>query len=136
MGARSRGTVTARPRACRCRCRRRSLAIGCATLRRALEELPSLAHALDTGELGWSAARELTRVAVADTEQQWLELANGKTLRQLEELVAGKRPGDEPSAAGLSPPTRHVLRFEVAPETLALFREALTALRRRSSFPK
>ena len=99
----------------------------------ALEELPSLAHALDTGELGWSAARELTRVAVADTEQQWLELANGKTLRQLEELVAGKRPGDEPSAAGLSPPTRHVLRFEVEPETFALFREALTALRRRSN---
>lgn len=90
----------------------------------ALLELPSLAHALDTGELGWSAARELTRVAVADTEQQWLELANGKTLRQLEELVAGKRPGDEPSAVGLSPPTRHVLRFEVEPETFALFREA------------
>ena len=34
--------------------------------------------------------RELTRVAVADTEREWLELAQGKTVRQLEELVAGK----------------------------------------------
>jgi 5-methylcytosine-specific restriction endonuclease McrA len=98
----------------------------------ALEELPSLAHALETGLLSWSAARELTRVAVADTEQEWLELARGKTLRQLEEVVVGKCPGDDPSAAGLPSATRHVLRFEVAPETLALFREALTALRRRS----
>jgi hypothetical protein len=99
----------------------------------ALEELTSLARALDTGSLGWSAARELTRVAVPDTEQDWLELARGKTLRQLEELVAGKQPGDEPSAAGLSSPTRRVLRFEVAAETFALFREALTELRRRSN---
>jgi len=99
----------------------------------ALEELPVLARALDTGALGWSAARELTRVAVADTEQEWLELARGKTQRQLEELVAGRHPGDKPSAAGPSSPTRHVLRFEVEPETFALFREALSALRRRSS---
>jgi len=99
----------------------------------ALEELPSLSRALKTGSLGWSAARELTRVAVPDTEQEWLELARGKTLRQLEELVAGKRPGDEPSAAGLPSATRRVLRFEVAAETFALFREALSSLRRRSN---
>jgi hypothetical protein len=99
----------------------------------ALEELPGVARALETGSLGWSAARELTRVAVADTEQEWLELARGKTLRQLEELVAGKHPGDDPSAAALPSAKRHVLRFEVAPETFALFREALTALRRRSN---
>src|SRR6187399_2965627 len=98
----------------------------------ALEELPSLAHALETGSLGWSAARELTRVAVAETEQEWLEVARGKTLRQLEELVSGKRPGDEPSAPVLPSAGRRVLRFEVEPETFALFREALTTLRRRS----
>jgi len=49
----------------------------------ALEELPNLARALDTGSLGWSAVRELTRVAVADTEQEWLDFARGKTLLQL-----------------------------------------------------
>jgi hypothetical protein len=97
----------------------------------ALEELPRLARALDAGSLSWSAARELSRVAVADTEQEWLEVARGKTLRQLEELVAGKRLRDEPSTASRPEATRHVLRFEVAAETLALFREALSALRRR-----
>ncbi len=98
----------------------------------ALEELPNLAHALSTGSLGWSAVRELTRVAVADTEQAWLELARGKTVRQLEELVASKNPGDEPSAPSPAPVRPRVLRFEVAPETFALFREAILSLRRRS----
>jgi hypothetical protein len=98
----------------------------------ALEELPRLAQALETGSLSWSALRELTRVAVADTQQQWLELAQGKTARQLEELVAGKSPGDLPSSTGLPAARRHVLRFEVAPETFALFREAITWLRRRA----
>src|SRR6185295_13523589 len=64
----------------------------------ALEELPVLSRALESGSLGWSAVRELTRVAVADTEREWLTLAQGKTVRQLEVLVAGKNPGDDPSA--------------------------------------
>jgi hypothetical protein len=98
----------------------------------ALEELPLLGRALDTGSLGWSAVRELTRVAVADTEREWLELAQGKTVRQLEELVAGKEPGDDPSAPNRADLRRRVLRFEVAPETFALVREAICWLRRRS----
>src|SRR5437667_474239 len=64
----------------------------------ALEELPAVAQALETGELSWSAARELTRVAVAETERDWLEVARGKTVHQLEALVAGKSPGDKPSS--------------------------------------
>jgi hypothetical protein len=97
---------------------------------RVAEELPELTRALESGALSWSALRELTRVAVPDTEQQWRELAQGKTVRQLEELVAGKSAGDTPGAAGLPSARRHVLRFEVAPETFALFREALSCLRR------
>src|ERR1041384_3481009 len=42
------------------------------------EELPAIAEALETGELNWSAARELTRVAVAETEGDWLEFSRGK----------------------------------------------------------
>jgi hypothetical protein len=75
--------------------------------------LPLLGRALDSGSLGWSAVRELTRVAVADTEREWLELAQGKTVRQLEELVAGKELGDEPSA-----PNRPVARRHVTDESL------------------
>ncbi|HEX3598421.1 MAG TPA: hypothetical protein VHU80_25110, partial [Polyangiaceae bacterium] len=96
----------------------------------ALEELPAMCQVLETGELNWSAAREVTRVAVAETEREWLEVARGKTVHQLEALVAGKSPGDRPSSASQTEARRHVLRFEVAPETLALFREALGKLRR------
>ncbi|HEX4339528.1 MAG TPA: hypothetical protein VH062_26660 [Polyangiaceae bacterium] len=77
--------------------------------------------------MNWSAVRELTRVAVAETESAWLDVARGKTVHQLEALVVGKSPGDGPSSAGKLDARRPVLRFEVAPETLALFREAMNS---------
>jgi len=98
----------------------------------ALESLPALAQALEDGRLSWSAVRELTRVAVAETEHEWLELAAGKSLRQLEELVTGKRLGDRPSDAPDPAAQRHLLHFDVTAETFALIREALAELRRRS----
>jgi hypothetical protein len=97
----------------------------------ALEELPRLAQALETGSLSWSALRELTRVAVADTERQWLDLPRPRQFASFEALVAGKSLGDVPGDAGLASARRHVLRFEVAPETFALFREAIKCVRRR-----
>ncbi len=96
----------------------------------ALEGLPGLADALSRGALSWCAVRELVRVAVAQTENSWLEVARGKPLRQLEELVAGKVPGDEPNAPCRPEARRHVLRFEVCADTYATFREAVAALRR------
>jgi hypothetical protein len=96
----------------------------------ALESLPELARALDAGEVGWCAVRELTRVAVAETEGDWLAVARGKTIRQLEELVANKNPGDTPEGPDPRAPRSRVLRFEVAPETFALFRDAMRELRR------
>ena len=59
----------------------------------ALETLPLSARALEQRELTWCAVRELTRVAVNDTEAAWLEAAHGKTIRELELMVAGKQPG-------------------------------------------
>jgi hypothetical protein len=96
----------------------------------ALESLPELARALDAGEIGWCAVRELTRVAVAETEADWLAAARGKTIRQLEELVANKSRGDTPEGPDPRVPRSRVLRFEVAPETFALFRDAMRELRR------
>jgi len=98
----------------------------------ALEQLPAFAQALSSGELSWSAVRELTRVAVRETEHEWLQLARGKTLRQLEEMLAGRHPGDRPGSPPDLTALRHVLRFEVAAETFALFRDALNELRRRA----
>src|SRR4029077_20660870 len=45
----------------------------------ALEQLPAMAQALEQGTLHWSAVRELTRVAVAENECAWIEVARGKT---------------------------------------------------------
>jgi hypothetical protein len=98
----------------------------------ALEELPVLSQALEQGTVHWSAVRELTRVAVPDNQHAWLAVVEGKTLRQLEELVAGKLPGDVPTSLPRPSERRHILRFEVAPETFALVREALTTLRRNT----
>jgi hypothetical protein len=101
----------------------------------ALEQLPLIAGALEQGSLHWSCARELTRVAIPETEEEWLDAGRGKTVHQLEALVTGKGPGDKPSSPSRVSERRHVLRFEVAPETLALFREAMRALRRSSGQP-
>jgi hypothetical protein len=67
---------------------------------------------------------------VPDTEREWLAAAKGQTVRQLEELIAGKLPGDSPADRDRPEAKRHVLRFEVSAETLALFREAVQATRR------
>ena len=100
----------------------------------ALERLPKSTQALQQGELTWCAARELTRVATAETEAAWLQAAHGKTTRQIGALVAGKQPGEPPPQPSqeddVPPPRRHVLRFEVSPETFATFREATQNVRR------
>src|ERR1700710_895793 len=63
----------------------------------ALEGLPQLAEALRDGKASWSSLRELTRVATFETEHAWLEAARGRTVREVEELVAGHRPGSLPA---------------------------------------
>jgi hypothetical protein len=96
----------------------------------ALEELPTLAEALRDGTISWSTVRELTRVANRENESAWLQVARGKTLRQIEELVAGHEPGDGPEDRYDPSLKRHVLRFEVSADTMAIFREAMAKIRR------
>ena len=50
----------------------------------ALESLPQVDQALAAGRLCYSAVRELTRVAVAETEAEWLAAAAGKAVREIE----------------------------------------------------
>jgi len=99
----------------------------------ALEGLPALERALSSGEISWSAVRELTRVAVRETEHEWLAFARGKTLRQLEQVLASKHWGDTPASPPDLSARRHTLRFDVAAETFALFRDAMNELRRRTA---
>ena len=101
----------------------------------ALESLPQLDQALAAGRLCYSAARELTRVAVAETEAEWQSAIAGKAVREIEELVSGHIPGDLPGEAARPEARRHVLRFEVAADVLALFRQAVSALRQAHGGP-
>jgi hypothetical protein len=101
----------------------------------ALDGLPELAAALREGSVSWSSVRELTRVATGDTERDWLEASRGRTVREIERLVSGHRPGDLPSDAKDWRVERHVLRFEVSAEVLASFREAQAKLRRDAGGP-
>jgi hypothetical protein len=98
----------------------------------ALETLPSMSRALESGSLTWSAARELTRVAAPETEEEWLAAAAGTTAREIERLVSGHAPGSRPNDAPDARLRRHVIRLEVSGESFALFREVMAKLRREA----
>ena len=101
----------------------------------ALETLPEVGQALREGAVSWSCVRELTRVATPETESTWLAQARGRTVREVEKLVSGHRPGslpDDPAEPGAE---RHVLRFEVSGEVLATFRAAMTKIRTEAGGP-
>jgi 5-methylcytosine-specific restriction endonuclease McrA len=100
-----------------------------------LESLPELAQALREGVASWSSVRELTRVATSETEHAWLERARGHSVREIERLVSGHRPGSLPDDAPDPSAHRHVLRFEVSGEALATFREAIAKIRRDAGGP-
>ncbi len=96
----------------------------------ALEKLPELAQALRTGQLCWSVIRELSRVATAETEREWLQAVEGKTARDVEKAVAGKQKGQRPVDPADPTLKTYRLSFEVPAEALATFRDAVDKLRR------
>jgi len=56
-----------------------------------LERLPRLREAVAAGEIGWTKAREVVKVASPRTEAQWLEMARQTGRRELEGMVARAR---------------------------------------------
>src|SRR5690606_14670918 len=96
---------------------------------RKLEQLPELARALADHELSFSAVRELSRIATPKTERAWRTAARGRTLREIEEMVAGLTEGDLPTSPknpDLRP--RRLAYDGILPETCALERQARQAL--------
>ena len=89
-----------------------------------LEEMPALTAALAASEQSYSAIRELTRVATAETELVWSESARGKNLREIEALVAGRKKGDLPTDPRSLEDEPIVLVLKLAPATFARWREA------------
>jgi hypothetical protein len=95
---------------------------------RALGALPRLTAALASGALVFSAVRELTRVATHATEAAWLAEAQGKNLREIEDLVADHRLGDRPEDPKDPTARTHIVRLELSAETFALLRQARQVL--------
>jgi hypothetical protein len=95
---------------------------------RALGDLPETTEALEEGRLSFSAVRELTRVATRGTEAEWIVAARDMNLREIEELVAGHRPGDLPEDPADPDVRTHVVQLELKPETHALLRQARAKL--------
>jgi 5-methylcytosine-specific restriction endonuclease McrA len=91
---------------------------------RSLAGLPVMENAFSEGRLGFTAVRELTRVATPATEAAWVDAAVGKTLREIEPMVANHQPGDHPD----DPPTPQLrtkkLCLDLPPETYAAWRQA------------
>jgi hypothetical protein len=98
---------------------------------RALEDLGQIRLALRDGEIKWTTARELTRVATRYTEGEWLAAVKGMTARQVEHLVGGHQVGDLPSDPPDERLRRQVLRVELSADSMATFREAVAKLRKQ-----
>ena len=64
----------------------------------ALEAMPALELAHASGELSYSAIREITRIATRRTERAWLAECRGKTMKEITELLAEREPGDRPES--------------------------------------
>jgi hypothetical protein len=95
---------------------------------RELGELPTMESALEAGDLNYSVVRELTRVATSQTVERWMAAARGKNLRQVEQLVAGHKKGNDPDDAPDPKLVKHGVWLELDAESLALFRQARAAM--------
>lgn len=95
---------------------------------RALQTLPSVAERFRTAELKFSAVRELSRVATAQTEDEWIAAAGSKSARQIERLVSGHAIGDRPGDPVNDDARRHRVVLDLSAQAFALLRDAKTEL--------
>ena len=83
--------------------------------------LPAINEALACGRVSYTTVRELSRIATPETEQAWLAAVAGKTVREVEAMVAGRAPGDGPG----TPPDPDLeprrLRLDLSPDVYARF---------------
>ncbi|MBK7075996.1 MAG: HNH endonuclease [Myxococcales bacterium] len=101
----------------------------------ALAALPKLRAAMTAGDVAYSAARELTRVATVDTEAAWLTAAAKHTVREIEDMVSGRRRGDSPDDPPDPAARLHELRLLVPAAVLGKFTAARRALEAACGHP-
>ncbi len=96
----------------------------------ALEGLPLLDAALAQGQLHFSIVREVSRIAMAHTEGEWIERVRGLASLEVARLVTGRVPGDRPDDPTRPEARRHKVTLDLSAEVYATFREARSKLRR------
>jgi hypothetical protein len=111
--------------------------IGCGAARcllgERLRELPVLNQAMAAGEVDWTKAREVVRVATPETEAAWTEIARTVTNRVLECAIAAAEDGLPPTHVALEDlpgPVRMTIRLDR--ESAEILHATLTWLRSSS----
>jgi hypothetical protein len=97
-------------------------------LANALPSLPKISEAIQNGELNFSKARELARIATPETEAAWVGKAKCLNVREVEQAVAGHSKGDLPDDPVDPKLVRKTIWFSVRPETEVMYREAKQAV--------
>jgi hypothetical protein len=85
----------------------------------ALGELPLLEAEFEHGTYQHSHVRELTRVVVAETEEEWIAHTRGMTYREVQQAVAGHVRGDRPSDPTAPDERRRFFGWHLRPSTIA-----------------
>jgi hypothetical protein len=105
---------------------------------RALRSLPQIEDALVSGELSYSRAREVTRVATPGDESTWLDLARTLPMRTLERRVVEATGKESPARAEgpaqlrWSTPETVEVTLRLPAEVWALLQRAMEGARRAS----
>ena len=109
-------------------------------LAEAFKELPKVKDAVASGELPWTKAREVAKVATAESQGEWIDEAKKSTSRELESKVrvakaSGKRaPGPElffKESSGPAARQEVSVTLKLDPEQLAQLEALMEALRKQ-----
>ncbi len=83
---------------------------------KALAKLPLLSDAYDKGQISSTHIREISRVAVPETEQFWFEAAKKSTTHQIEKMVAFTPRGGLPAINGVAlQPANSIVNLAMSP---------------------
>src|SRR6185503_14920666 len=85
----------------------------------ALADLPLLEAELESGTFQFSHVKELTRILIAETEEEWVQHTRGMTYREVQRAVAGHVRGDRPTDPTQPDERKRFVGFHVKPSTAA-----------------
>jgi Domain of unknown function (DUF222) len=93
-----------------------------------LIDLPEIARRFRAGALSWTKVRELTRVATADTEDEWLEAIRDVDGSQVQQMVKGFAKGARPTDRRDPDLIEELIGLRVPPVIEALWRQMRVAM--------